>query len=423
MTPESVMNPLAWISPIALGIVLLIVLGILPRESERGDLARLVLRVIAWTCLGVGLMLPMVGAAVFAVVPIVLGAVVAIEVLVRNYRAGQRNLLLNLAVASERLIPLTTALEAFAADRRGGLGSRAVVLAEYLRRGWSLPDALQSIGWLVPRESLVLVRVGHDTGSLPAALRLAADTMNRSEPIWDQVAARCYYLFATMSFAIGILTLVMLKIIPAFEKIFMDFGVQLPPRTATLIAVTHAIIGFPPFAFLMVMLECAVFFLAVYAFLRWLGVPMTLPGTGWFTRRLDTARILRSLALAVRQGRPLTPVLELLALRYPNHGIRSRLRRALEEIRSGKHWGESLQRQKLLKAGELGVLQAAERLGNFAWALDEMADACERRLIYRIQAMLQVVFPAAIVVYGLVVMFVIVALFDPLVALIQKLSQ
>jgi len=54
--------------------------------------------------------------------------------------------------------------------------------------------------------------------------------------------------------------------------------------------------------------------------------------------------------------------------------------------------------------------------------LQEMADSNRRRLAYRIQAAVQVLVPPVVVAFGLVVMFIVVALFLPLIALIQKLA-
>ena len=61
-------------------------------------------------------------------------------------------------------------------------------------------------------------------------------------------------------------------------------------------------------------------------------------------------------------------------------------------------------------------------MGNLPWALHEMADSNRRRFIYRVQAVAQTAFPPVVIVFGLIVMFIVVALFEPLVVLIQKMT-
>ena len=61
-------------------------------------------------------------------------------------------------------------------------------------------------------------------------------------------------------------------------------------------------------------------------------------------------------------------------------------------------------------------------MGNLPWAMREMADSNRRRFAYRLQAMVQTLFPPAMILLGLIVMFIVVALFLPLVALIRALA-
>ena len=71
----------------------------------------------------------------------------------------------------------------------------------------------------------------------------------------------------------------------------------------------------------------------------------------------------------------------------------------------------------------VGQLQAAQRVGNLPWALHEMADSGRRRFIYRVQAVVQAAFPPVVILFGLIVMFIAVAVFLPLVTLIQRLAS
>ena len=112
-----------------------------------------------------------------------------------------------------------------------------------------------------------------------------------------------------------------------------------------------------------------------------------------------------------------------MARSYPKRDIRRRLRQTEADIRAGRDWCESLHGHGLIQAADLAVLQAAQRVGNLAWALQEMADSARRRLAYRVQAIVQTLFPLLVVLIGMVVMFVVVALFLPLIALIQHLAM
>ena len=92
------------------------------------------------------------------------------------------------------------------------------------------------------------------------------------------------------------------------------------------------------------------------------------------------------------------------------------------DIESGGDWAESLSRRNLIRRADLAVLQAAQRVGNLPWAMQEMADSARRRFFYKLQAIVQAVFPAVLICFGVAVMFIVVSLFLPLVELIKRMA-
>ena len=339
----------------------------------------------------------------------------------QKYRASrQYGLLWLLTVSAERFMPLVPAIEAFAQERRGLFSRRAKRLAAMLGEGVSLPDALERCPGLLPRYAVPMIRVGHETGTLAHALRQAANAYSIHEPIWMAINGKIAYLLLLPVFGFFLLTFIMLKIVPSFEKIFQDFGTALPPMTVALIGVANFIFQF---SVLFLPFYLLVLLLIIHVIMRYFGLTdADLPGISRMTRRLDSANILDALALVADRQQPLYEGIDALAQSYPKKNIRRRLQLATDDIKRGRDWCESLLWQGLIRRPEAAILQSAQRVGNLAWALREMAESVRRRLIYRLQAIAQVLFPPIVVLMGLVVMFIVVALFLPLISLIQNLS-
>ena len=149
--------------------------------------------------------------------------------------------------------------------------------------------------------------------------------------------------------------------------------------------------------------------------MRYFGwIDWDLPGMGRFTRRLDSAEILDSSGAGRRPAAPTAGRHRRAGPLVSQEPHPPAAGSGADDIALGGDWCESLRRHGLIRQPELAVLQAAQRVGNLPWALTEMADSVRRRLAYRVQAAAQLLFPPMVILMGLVVMFIVVALFVPL---------
>jgi type II secretory pathway component PulF len=417
MNPDSTMVAMAALAWVLFGVVILLVVRCMPVTDVplSRSFGRLFFVVLAWVFIIVGLIVSLT--VIGLMILVVIGTILA-----RRQRARQQALLWTLAVAAERGVPLVPAVDAFAAERWGLASQEARVLARLLSSGLSLPDALSmvgsAVGGLVPRDAIVPIHVGQELGALPEGLRQATAPTGTFQSVWDQLAGKLAYLCAVVVFAAVVVTFMVLKIAPAFQKIFQDFGADLPPLSKFGMFLWPATFG--PFLFLGCIFLVFIFF---YAILRYIGViTFDLPLMSRITRKLHAARILESLAMAAQRNQPFPKTIATMARCYPKWSIRWRLHGVLVDITTGMDFAESLRMRGLVSAADVAVLHAAQRAGNLAWAMREIADGNRRRLAYRLQAWLQVLFPAAIVSFGVVVMMFYLSYFVPLLALIQKLS-
>ncbi len=402
---------------VALAAAVLIAVRLLDRDRqfEEGDAIYRVMSFSGWVAILLILLLLFTAWTGFLPGPIIIGAVVVI--LWRVHRASQYSLIATLAVSAERQIPLIPAVEALADERWGLARHRTQKLAALLRAGWTLPDTLARVPGLVPRRALVLIRMGQESGLLAASLREAMTERETFSGLWTQMTVRLLYLCAYLLVAVAAVTFMMIKIAPALLKIFADFGMELPRLTQVMIGTTGDVSMVLPSVVVLAGLLASVLLVLWYLD----AIPFRLPLLGRLTWKLHTATVLESLALWVKSARPLPEAVAALARWYPRWPVRRRLAQVLADLTSGGDWSESLRRHQLIGRADLAVLRAARQAGNLAWALGELADGRRRRLAYRLQTLLQCVFPLVILGYGLAVMAFVVAFFLPLIALIRSL--
>ena len=201
----------------------------------------------------------------------------------------------------------------------------------------------------------------------------------------------------------------------------MDFDLELPKLTLLAVAVSNFTVSYLGGAiFLLIVgsllaaLVIGICYLCDVPVLRWLGDRVL--------RGRRTADVLRILAVSTEHREPLTTVLQRLAQVYPSRMLRRQLAPAAAAMNAGGDWRESLRTARFISPAEQSLLQTAEQAGNLPWALRTVAARQEKRIVYRLAAAVQVLYPIVIVLLGGLVAFFIVSLFVPLVKLVEGLS-
>jgi type II secretory pathway component PulF len=228
-------------------------------------------------------------------------------------------------------------------------------------------------------------------------------------------------LFFVIAMMVAVLTFLMIKIVPEMEQIFDEFDTRLPMITELAVGVSYMFtryLGVPIVIALVVLLLG----LSIAAVCYLADVPMLRPWGELVFRGRTTAHVLRILAVATRERQSLARALIWLAHVYPSATIRRRLSGAASAVNSGIDWRDALADAEIVTPSEQGLLKAAERAGNLPWALQQIAKRRERRAVYRWATVLQIAYPAAILLLGGFVAFYVIALFVPIVQLIQSLA-
>ena len=374
--------------------------------------------IVGWITFVVGYIVvtaSMMGILAIPAIPVVIGVLIYLRL---QHRQNQQNgLLWVLATAADRQIPLAPGVEAFAQQSEGTIQSRAHALAVVLRQGKSLTEAVDWVPRVVAWDASVLIRVGEQTGNLAGGLREATDIRARRHLLLRDVFGRIGYLLLVIAVAQAIAGFCSYFIVPKYEAIFKDFGIKLPRVTEWFLIATFYFSKYAPWILLAEFVA-----LVSLAFRLGGGGLQAVPLLGRLFRFQHKSLLLKALAMVVEARQPLDRALEVLAARYPNRRVRRKLRVAYNLVRSGASWASSLDGVGLIGPRDVGVLDAATRAGNLPWALRALAENGERRFAYRLQVWSHFLFLLAMIGLGVVVLFVAVALFSPLVHLIEGLT-
>lgn len=393
------------------------------------------LQAVAWCLVGV----PLLFVAPLAT-PVLLIPFVLIEGPASAKRSKQGHLLWLLAIAVRQQQPLPPLLDSYAESLRGERAfsitrfvrflrtSRFQIrtrnLADRLRDGVPLPDALEDCPGLLTRSAMIAIRVGHESGCLGESLERVARRHARAlQQVGTVTDISAFFIYGTfvLSGVICILSILMISVVPRFQSVFESFDVSLPTVTAGLISTADSVKSHLLLAAPIVSLPCVL--LAVTG-IAWFWGPenLRLP---WLTRlwpRLHSSALFRCLSLALAGDKTLERALtvQIDATHHPE--MTAPLERIRETVVAGGNGWAAMRQERLINGREEAVLECSQRLGNISWALQLMADSIDRRLHRRVLWCYQVARPVIIGTLGLLVALVCIGFFYPIVTLILKQS-
>lgn len=261
-------------------------------------------------------------------------------------------------------------------------------------------------------------------GGLPIGAVAGLPMEDQGSQVWGLTRRYSYLAWVTL-LMIGIVTFIFVAIVPAFEAIFDDFGLELP-------AISRSLIGLYQLPFAGLLVSLVWFKLTLLAFLSFVVMlcyafdrPVLASLYDNLFSAWRRADVLRLLANVIDNRMPLQDAIARLAQgtpRYPVRFIAHGLRQCHEEIEDGVDWLTSLQRADLIGPVDRDLLRAAQAAGNTPWALRSIADRRVAHAAFHWEAWQQIGFTFAIVSFGLFVAWICIALFVPLVKLIDGLA-
>jgi type IV pilus assembly protein PilC len=379
----------------------------------------------SWVLMILGALPILIGSALSYVglIVVVIAAATFVETIVEQREAQRRSMCTLLALGMEQKGQLNSAVLLEGQTGRGIVGRAVRKLFAALDSGMSLIGAIRKYPQALPTTAVAYAAAGATTSSESSALKeLSRSDSHELATVWRACIDRFAYLSTVLLIMAGVFTFLMIKIIPEFEKIFEDFDLELPAITQLAVFVSAFFahyLAIPVFWCLLLILVSAVVVAVCYL----ADIPVLRSLSDGLFRARSAPDLLRILAVATESRQPVADVLARLAIVFPSAIVRRRLLPVASAVASGQIWREALYKGRFINRAELGLLGTAEQVGNVPWVLRTIAKRNQQRTVYRVAAALQVLYPCVILLLGAVVGFTVIALFLPLVKLINGLAR
>jgi type II secretory pathway component PulF len=309
-------------------------------------------------------------------------------------------------------VPLDRAL-AFSGVHAGHRGLTEVVreVRRSVQDGASLADAMARHQRYFDGLFVATIAAGESSGALDTVLERLADHLEESRELRSQVqSALLYPVLMAIVASIGVVVLLGF-VIPRFATILSDVGGKLPASTRLLMAASLVVTkGWWAWLLLALLAGYGIRTALTRPDLRrrWDGLRLELPWFGSFERKYLTARFMRTLGLLLRSGIPVLPALGIARASAPNVVFRDGIDHAAAVVTEGGSLAPAL--GGTLPPLAVQMIAVGEETSQLESLSLRVADTYDSEVKRTLRAMVALIEPALILIFGGLVGFVALAM-------------
>ena len=313
--------------------------------------------------------------------------------------------------------PLEEALNAVAVQAEGPARTRLIAVRERVMEGWRFADALGEDEKSFPVLYRAVIAAGETSGDLSGVLDRLASMLEKNRAIQNKAVASLIYPAALMVIAGGVVTALMVFVVPKIIEQFNSFNAELPFLTKVVGGLSNWPVSYGLIVLLLLAAGGASFWRAMKEPAFKLAVDrfmLRLPVIGRLSRAIDGARFARTLATLFSGGAPLLDSLTGAQRTVSNAYIRSRLDRTVAMVGEGASLAAALKRADVLPPMLTHMVAAGERSGALSALLDKAAIQLEEEFDTASTVALRLLEPAIIVAMGGAVLVIVLSILMPI---------
>jgi type IV pilus assembly protein PilC len=242
--------------------------------------------------------------------------------------------------------------------------------------------------------------------------------LEKADALKRKVKGAMVYPITILVVAFGVMTLLLVKVIPVFEKMFKDFGGQLPGPTQAVLNLSHFMQDWIVWI-LLAITGVVVAFLQARRRLpnfryRTDAIFLKVPVFGPLLKKVAVARFSRTLGTMISSGVPILDALDICARTAGNKVIEAALQKTKAAISEGKTIAEPLNAARVFPGMVVQMVAVGEQTGAMDAMLSKIADFYDDEVDAGVAALTAMMEPAMMVFLGGSIGSILIAMYLPI---------
>jgi len=302
-------------------------------------------------------------------------------------------------------------------------------IGERVEGGESLSRAMQRHPRTFNNLFIGLIRAGEVGGVLEESLQRLSHFLEKDVELRRKVKAALTYPVLVLIAAIGIVVFLVSWVVPQFASLFKDIGLkdsEFPAMTKFLIDLSAVFKN--NWWIILISLVAVIFAWKLFVSTRFGRrtadrIKLKVPVFGKLHHKICMARFSRTMGTLLTSGVPILQAMETVAGTVGNTIMADAVLEARARIREGDRIGDPLEASRLFPPMVVHMIGVGEESGSLDFMLQKIADFYESEVEATLQSLTAALEPILIVVLGFIVGFIVIAMFLPLIKVIEGLSS
>jgi type IV pilus assembly protein PilC len=326
-------------------------------------------------------------------------------------------------------LPILRSLQILEQQQKPGL-LKAIVggVADEVEAGGSLSDAMSKYPKAFDKLYTNMISAGEAGGVLDLILARLADFMEKAARLKKKVIGAMIYPAVVITIAVGIVSMIMIVVIPKFKKIFEDFKLKLPAPTQILIGFSDWMAEDYGWAYI---IAAPIVFTIGWRLIRISdggryftdAMLLKIPILGSILGKTSIARFTRTLGTLISAGVPILEAITITKETCGNEVYTRALTKVHDAIREGESMAEPLKATKVCDTIVVNMIDVGEETGDLDKMLIKVADNYDSDVDVLVASLISILEPVMVVVLGVIVGFIVIALFMPMISLIEGMTS
>jgi len=323
-------------------------------------------------------------------------------------------------------LPIIRGLKILASQMKKGLLKKTTLrVIEDVEGGNTLSGAFAKHPRVFDKLYVNVVKAGEAGGALDIILQRLANFREKTERLVRKIISAMIYPAVVMVAAAGILIGLMIFIIPNFAKIFEELNLELPAPTKMLI--TFSMILKTQWMFIPAVPFGAFVLYKILGKIKKIRLVIDktkfkLPIFGAIINKSTVSRFSRTLATLISSGVPILDALNNVREATGNAAMAQAIQHIHDSIRSGESIAKPLRASEICNEMVVNMVEVGEETGELDKMLTKVADNYDDEVDRAVEAMVSLIEPMMIVFLGGAVGFIVIAMFVPLIKLMQGIG-